>query len=159
MSLVWNEPWLPVIPWTIARVCFPIKTANLCSHLAYSESRCLIHLIHGGQANRLEYSPSLFLVGSDHSYDERFLETHDLLYINYSFRNLIASRNPRQNIDEYGANFLCALYDLKCCCNVFSVCSSTNITEVRGFPAVLFYKVESRHDESCAVSYNADVAV
>src|SRR2546425_297677 len=27
MSLVWKLPWLPVIPWTIARVCFPIKTA------------------------------------------------------------------------------------------------------------------------------------
>src|SRR5712664_337982 len=33
MSLVWNEPWLPVIPWTIARVCFPIKTANYAATL------------------------------------------------------------------------------------------------------------------------------
>src|SRR5712664_2011448 len=117
---------------------FPHQNCQLCSRLAYSESRCLIHLIHGGQASRLEYSPSLFLVGSDHSYNEWLLETYDLLYINYSFRNLVASRNPRQNIDEYGTYLVSTLYDLERCCNMFSVGSSPNITEVCWFAAVLF---------------------
>ena len=42
---------------------------------------------------------------------------------------------------------------------MFGVGSPSNITEVRRFAAVLFDQVEGCHDKSCAISYDANVAV